>query len=152
MNTTSIACPQCSAEMPADAAFCPGCGRRMIVAPAAVADTGPVPANVAAAVAYVAVVPAIVFLALPSFKHNRLVRFHSRQSIFLAIAIAVIGLVLRVLFAILTVIPRLGYLLGSLAVLIAALGCATVWVVTVIKAWQGEMFKLPVIGDFAERA
>src|SRR5581483_6397546 len=82
LNTTSIACPQCSAEMPADAAFCPGCGRRMIVAPAAVA--------------YVAVVPAIVFLALPSFKHNRLVRFHSRQSIFLAIAIAVIGLVLRV--------------------------------------------------------
>jgi len=124
----------------------------MIVVPAAVADSRPVPANVAAAVAYMGVIPAIVFLVTPRFKHNRLVRFHSRQSIFLAIAIAVIGLVLRVLFAILTVIPRLGYLLGSLGVLIVGLGCATVWVVTLIKAWQGEMFKLPFIGDLAERA
>jgi len=152
LETASISCPQCSAEMPASAAFCPGCGRRMIAVPAAVATTGFLKENVAAALAYVAFIPAIIFLRVKPFNHNRLVRFHSFQSIFLAIVVFVAGIVLRMLFFILSLIPRFGYLLASLAVLVLALGFVILWLVVVVKAFQGELFKLPVIGGFAERA
>jgi uncharacterized membrane protein len=138
--------------MPASAAFCPGCGRRMIAVPAAVATTGFLKENIAAALAYVTFIPAIIFLQVRPFNRNRLVRFHSFQSILLAIAVFVAGIVLRILFFIFSLIPRFGYLLGSLAVLVVALGFVILWLVLVVKAFQGEMFKLPGIGNIAERA
>jgi uncharacterized membrane protein len=123
----------------------------MIVAPAAVAMTGLLKENVAAALAYVTFIPAAIFLSLRAFKHNRLVRFHSWQSILLDMAVILAGVVLRLLFSLFSLIPWLGYLLAWLAVLVVALGCVILWLVIVVKALQGEMFKLPVIGDFAER-
>jgi len=136
--------------MPADAAFCPGCGRRMIIAPASVTDTGPLSANLAAALAYFTFVPALIFLLLPRFKLQPLVRFHSVQSIALHVICLLCGIILRVLFIIFSVIPRFGYLLGSLAVVIVLLGLFFLWIVAVVKAFQGEFFKLPIIGGFAE--
>lgn len=138
--------------MPASAAFCPGCGRRMIAVPAAVADTGFLKENLAAALAYLTFIPALIFLRVRPYNHNRLVRFHSFQSIFLAIAVIMAGTILRMLFFILSLIPRFGYLLASLAVLVVTLGFVILWLVVMVKAFQGELFKLPVIGGFAERA
>jgi uncharacterized membrane protein len=137
--------------MPANAAFCPGCGRRMIAVPAEFATTGFVKENVAAALAYVTFIPVIVFLRVRPFKQNRLVRFHSWQSILFAIAAIVAAIVLRILSFVFSLIPRFGYLLASLAVLVVGLGFAILWLVVLIKAFQGELFKLPVIGDFAEK-
>jgi uncharacterized membrane protein len=124
----------------------------MIAVPAEFAATGFLKENVAAALAYVTFIPAIVFLRMPPFKHNRLVRFHSLQSIFLAIAGILAAIILRILFFVMSLIPRLGYLLASLAVLVVGLGFVILWLVVMVKAVQGELFKLPVIGDFAERA
>jgi uncharacterized membrane protein len=146
-----ISCPQCSAEMPDAAAFCPGCGFRMIAVPSAVASTGFLKENVAAALAYFTFIPAVVFLRIMPFKRNHFVRFHSFQSIFLILAGIVVAVGLRVLFAILTLIPMFGYLLAWLIVLLVVLAGTILWLVLVLKAWQGEFFKVPVIGDFAER-
>jgi uncharacterized membrane protein len=148
----AISCPQCGMQMPDAAAFCPGCGRRMIVAPAAVGTTGPLKENVAGALAYVTFIPAIFFLRVKPFAHNQFVRFHSFQSIFLTLAILVGAIALRFLCLMLALIPRLGYLLAWLAVLLGALAVLILWLVVVVKALQGERFKLPMIGDFAERA
>jgi len=148
----SNSCPQCSAEMPDEAAFCPGCGRRMIAVPSAVASTGFLKENVAGALAYVTFIPALVFLRMMPFKRNHFVRFHSFQSILLTIAGLAIGVGLRVCFAVLTFIPRFGYLLAGLVVLLVALAGVILWLVVVVKAFQGELFKLPIIGGFAERA
>jgi uncharacterized membrane protein len=138
--------------MPAQAAFCPGCGRRMIIAPARAASRGILSENVAAALAYFSFIPAIIFLNLKPFQRNRLVRFHSFQSIFLAIAAILAGLILRLLFAGVSMIPGFGYLLASLAVLIVSLAFFFIWLVAVVKAFQGELFRLPLIGGLAERA
>lgn len=124
----------------------------MIAVPAGVATTGWLKENLAAALAYFTFVPAIVFLRLKPFNRNRLVRFHAWQSILLAISVAVAAIVLRILFFVLSLVPRFGYLLGSLAVLVVGLGFVILWLVAVVKAFQGELFKLPVIGDFAEKA
>ncbi|HLW88150.1 MAG TPA: zinc-ribbon domain-containing protein [Terriglobales bacterium] len=148
----SISCPQCSAEMPDEAAFCPGCGRRMIAVPSAVASTGFLQENIAGALAYFTFIPAIVFLRMMPFKRNHFVRFHSFQSILLMMAGVLVALLMRLLFPLLTLIPWLGYLLAWLMVLLVSLAWVLLWAVTLIKAFQGELFKLPVIGGFAERA
>jgi len=124
----------------------------MIAVPAEVAPTGWLKENQAAALAYFTFIPAIVFLRLKPFNRNRLVRFHSWQSILLAISVALGAIALRILFFVFSLIPRLGYLLGSLAVLVIGLGFLILWLVAVVKAFQGELFKLPMIGDFAEKA
>lgn len=147
-----ISCPQCSAEMPDAAAFCPGCGRRMIAVPGAVASTGFLKENVAGALAYFTFIPALVFLRIMPFKRNHFVRFHSFQSIYLLLAGLLVALGMRLVFPLLTLIPWLGYLLAWLAVLLVLLAWAMLWAVAVVKAFQGELFKLPVIGGFAERA
>jgi uncharacterized membrane protein len=147
----SISCPQCQAEMPDAAAFCPRCGRRMIAAPAAVGRTGPLSENLAGALAYLTIIPAVVFLAMKPFKSNHFVRFHAWQSIFLTLATIVVGFALRLVFYVLGLIPHGGQLLSWLAVIVVPLGWVILWLVTAVKALQGELFKLPVIGDLAEK-
>lgn len=123
----------------------------MIAAPAAVGTTGFLRENVAGALAYVTFIPAIVFLARKPFKANPFVRFHSWQSIGLAIAGVMAGILLRVVFYLLGLIPWVGHLLAWLAVLVFSVGWVILWLVALVKALQGEWFKLPVIGDFAEK-
>jgi len=137
--------------MPENAAFCPGCGRRMIAVLSEAGPTGRFRDNLAAALAYVSFIPAVIFLRLRSYKHNNLVRFHALQSIFFAIATILLAIVVRILFALLSLIPRFGYLFACLAVFVAVLAGVMVWLVLMIKALQGKRFKLPVIGNLAER-
>ncbi len=162
------ACPQCGFQMPDVAAFCPGCGLRMIVprmaaqrmagpettVPSATpaSTTSSAKAHILGALAYVTFIPAIVFLVMEPFKRDRFVRFHSFQSIFLALAGVAIGIVIRVVFFLLSLVPWLGHLLAWLAVLVFCIGWVILWMVLVIKALQGEFFKLPGIGRLAERA
>lgn len=138
--------------MPDPAAFCPGCGRRMIAVPGAVASTGFLKENVAGALAYFTFIPAVIFLAAMPFKRNHFVRFHSFQSIYLLIAGVLVGLVMRLMFPVLSLIPWLGYLLAWLVAILVLLAWVMLWAVAVVKALQGELFRLPVIGGLAEKA
>lgn len=72
-------------------------------------------------------------------KKNRFVRFHAMQSIMTFGALAVLQIAVGFL-------PFLSFILPlfNLAGLI-------LWVVLMVKAYQGEMFKLPVAGDAAEK-
>jgi len=150
LGSTATSCPQCNAEMPALAAFCPGCGRRMII-PARVARDAIAKERLFAALSYFTFIPAVIFLSANRFKREALVRFHSLQSISFFLAVLAAGLMLRVVFWLCAFIPRFGYLLGSLAVLLVGLGFALLWLLLVVKAFQGELFKVPVIGHFAEK-
>jgi uncharacterized membrane protein len=170
-----ITCPQCHAEMPDNVAFCPGCGRRMWVPgqdakrPAAsplVIRTPAVPPvtvtaaslpsqfkdNLVAALAYITFIPAVVLVLIEPFKRNRFIRFHAFQSIFLTVATMVIAIALRILYSILTLVPVVGYLMAWLAVAVAVLGWGILWLVLLVKALQGQSFRLPVIGSLAEKA
>jgi uncharacterized membrane protein len=82
----------------------------------------------------------IIFLATEPYKSNRFIRFHSFQSIiFFLIVGAWQGVVL--------VVPSVRRLTGTW------LGVAffATWILLMIKAYQGQTFKLPLIGDYAER-
>jgi uncharacterized membrane protein len=96
--------------------------------------------------AYVTIIPAIIFLVIEPYNKSRFVRFHSFQSIFFCVAL----IALSVALSILTFMPFIGLILAPLHLLIG-LGGFILWVVLLLKANQGQMWKLPVIGDMAEK-
>lgn len=144
-------CPHCAAQMPDTAAFCPGCGRPMHVAVRAQGKVGALPEKIAGALAYLTFVPAVVFLFLEPYKKNRFVRFHSLQCLLFWAVGFLLGVVLKFVSLILFIIPALGPLLVMLIAIVVVLAILLIWLVLVVKALQGEAFKLPWIGDFAEQ-
>jgi len=96
--------------------------------------------------AYVTFIPAIIFLVMEPYNKSRFVRFHAFQSIFLTVALIAISIALSVL----SFIPVIGLMLLPVHLLIW-LGMFALWIVLLLKANQGQMWKLPVIGDMAEK-
>jgi uncharacterized membrane protein len=136
--------------MPDAAAFCPGCGRPMQPASTARGKVGILPESIAGALGYFTFIPATFFLAVSPYNRNRFVRFHSLQCLFFTLACLLIGIAIKLASLVLFFIPVLGPLLVSLTSIVAALAAVVLWLVLVVKALQGEMFMLPVLGDFAE--
>ena len=96
-------------------------------------------ANLAALLAYVVGwVTGLVFVLIE--KENKFVRFHAIQSIALSVVFIAAGVVLGF-------IPGIGLML----VMLLNLAGLVAWIVCMVKAYQGEQFKLPVIGDFAAK-
>jgi uncharacterized membrane protein len=91
--------------------------------------------NIEAALCYLgAWITGLLFLLLE--KKDTFVRFHAMQSL-----ITFAGL------TILAMVPLVGWILSPLVLIISFV----VWLICLIKAYQGEKFKLPIIGDFAEK-
>ena len=94
----------------------------------------------AGVLAYITVIPAIIFLAMEPYSHSSFVRFHSWQSIFF-------GLVVAVTHFVLGLIPILGWIV----LVPASLAFFVLWIFVMYKASKGERYKLPFIGNFAEQ-
>ena len=84
-------------------------------------------------------------------KSNDVVRFHAAQSIVFSGSVIVLWIVLVILGAIIATISWTLGNLYSLLTLIVWLGLFVLWVVLLIKGYSGQKWKLPVIGDLAER-
>jgi uncharacterized membrane protein len=102
--------------------------------------------NAASGLAYVTIIPAIFFLILQPYNRNPTIRFHAWQSIFLAIAWVVVDVGLVVLGG----VPGLGWSSFILSPLVS-LGFFILWLIVIINAFNGKRFKVPVIGDLAEK-
>ncbi len=137
-------CNSCGAQIADGTTTCAACASRATAAPSAAASG--MADNVAGMLAYVTFIPAIIFLVTPPYNQSRFVRFHSYQSIFFCVAVFAI----QVILSILTVVPLLIFITGPLHLLVA-LGALVLWIILLLKANQGQMFKLPVIGDLAEK-
>lgn len=137
-------CNMCGAQIADGTTTCPACSGRPAVAPAGAASA--MADNVAGMLAYVTIIPAIIFLVMEPYNKSRFVRFHSFQCIFFCVAL----IVLQIGLSILTFVPFMGLITIPLHLLIG-LGALGIWVVLLLKANQGQMFKLPVIGDLAEK-
>ena len=73
-------------------------------------------------------------------KEDKTVRFHALQSIIVFGSITII-------YIIFSVIPFIGWILGMLVFLSGL----ALWLVLMIKAYQGENFELPIVSDIAEK-
>jgi uncharacterized membrane protein len=131
--------------MPDVSAFCPACGQSVIEESA---GTDP-REKIVGALAYVGLIPAIVLLVIPTLRDNRFIRFHAWHSVFFSVSSVLLGLGLRLLFIIFSMLPVVGFLLAWLSFGIGAIGILILWVVLVVKAAQGQHYELPLIGPLA---
>ena len=137
-------CNMCGAQIADGTTTCPACSGRAAVTPVAAASG--LADNVAGMLAYVTIIPAIIFLVVEPYNKSRFVRFHAWQSIFFNVAWWVLWIGLRIMVH----IPLLGFL-TLLVWPLVGLGGFIVWLILLLKANQHQMFKLPVIGDLAEK-
>lgn len=94
--------------------------------------------NVAAGLSYLFWwVGGLVFFLIE--KQNRFVRFHALQSLIFFAGISILSVVIGF-------IPFIG-LLSDLIWLVGFVG----WIVLMIQGFQGKYYKLPVIGNYAEK-
>jgi len=103
-------------------------------------------ANLAGALAYLlGLITGIIFFVIE--KENKFVRFHAMQSILFCAAWIILG----VAFSVLMMIPVLGWIIGILGYLVVGLGGFVLWLFVMYKAYRGEQYLLPVIGEIALR-
>ena len=140
-------CSHCGAENPDGAKFCSKCGNRVgaaatptedAPAPEAESSTG-LSANVAGLLCYVAGwITGIIFLVLE--KRSTFVKFHAYQSIMTFGVLTVAQLVLGW-------IPFIGWVLNILIGILMFI----LWIILIIQAGTGKMWKVPWAGDWAEK-
>lgn len=95
--------------------------------------------NLAALLSYVlGFITGIIFFVIE--KENKFVRFHAMQSIIVFGALFVVQIILGF-------IPFIGWILIPLVWIAGFI----LWVILLVKAYQGEYYKLPVAGDMAEK-
>jgi uncharacterized membrane protein len=89
-------------------------------------------------------------------KTNKLARFHAFQSIFLSVAGLVIGIPLYIVMFIGVFIDAaigLPVITSLLGLLLMGLSIAILvfWIMAAVKAYNGQIYKIPVIGNFADK-
>ena len=152
-------CSSCGNEVPAGAGFCAKCGQQMSAPSAAQpasqpgaggtpqpaaqpgAGGGQMTSNVAGMLCYVlTLITGILFLVLEPYNRDPFVRFHAFQAIFFCVAAMVLSIAVAI-------IPWVGWILSPFLML----GLMVLWVVLMFQAYQNKKWKLPVIGDLAEK-
>jgi len=140
-------CSKCGAENPEDAKACSKCGAELAVSagppedeakPEAETSIG-LSANVAGLLCYVlGWITGIIFLVIED--KSKFVKFHAWQSIM------TFG-VLFVAYLILFWIPLIGWILGILISILSLV----LWIILMIQAGSGKMWKVPWAGNWAEK-
>ena len=99
--------------------------------------------NAAAAISYITFIPAVLFLVMEPYNRDRFVRFHSWQSI----ALCVVWVGISILFGIFHFVGfhLMLWTLHSLVDLVLFV----FWLIALIKASQGQWYKIPIVGDLA---
>ncbi len=148
-------CSKCGTENPEGARFCSKCGAEF--APVRTGEKSSEPSiglapNIAGLLCYVGGwISGIVFLVIE--KKRKFVKFHAWQSIMtfgiLSVAQIIVSRILAAigaatfLFGLIAVATILGTIIWVLTIVL--------WIILMIQAWNGKMWKLPWVGDWAEK-
>lgn len=144
-------CTKCGAMVADNVAFCPSCGTPQAaglataMTPAAGAQSG-LSENVAGLLCYLlGWITGLIFYFIDK---RPFVRFHAAQSIVVFGGLMVIRIVLSMLFV---ASGAAGFSVGfGLLSLVSILG-VILWILLMVKAYQGEKFRIPLAADLADQ-
>ena len=154
-----VHCSKCGAPIPPNARFCDKCGQEQPAAawqPVPVAQSG-LSENAAATLSYVlGWLTGIIFFLVDKRPY---VRFHAAQSIVTFGGLHVIRMLLGAMFGVGWFFGGHGDFgmehhwgsFGAGIALLAVIGFVSfiLWIVCMVKAYQGERFMVPIAGDIA---
>ncbi len=104
--------------------------------------------NVASMLCYVCMpITSIIFLLIE--KENKDVQFHAWQGTTFGVAYILLIVVLQILAAILGAIASVIGVIFGLLIPIIGIVAFVLWIICLVKAYQGERWKIPYIGNFA---
>jgi uncharacterized membrane protein len=151
-------CTQCGGQVRDVDIYCAKCGGKQ-GAPAAeprqaptgahadmLAGVSPRTASLCCYLPVIGWIPCIVVLASAKFRHDRDVRFHAFQGLYLFVLWLILDWVVGPMMGS-EWVPAMAHIsqLLKVAVIIA-------WVFMLVKLSQGQSVRLPIIGDLAERS
>lgn len=152
-------CTKCGAAVADGIAFCGSCGAPLgttsasgaTAAPAAAAQTG-LSENAAGALCYVlGWITGLIFFFVDKRPY---VRFHAAQSIVVFGGLHILEIVLGMVFGF-SLFGGLGggligFGLGTAVYMLISLGSLVLWILLMIKAGQGQRFRVPIAANLAE--
>ena len=152
-------CPKCGTENPEYAKFCTKCGAEL-VPPAGGSETPATPPaqtsiglqpNIAGLLCYVAGwITGIIFLVIE--KKSQFVKFHAWQSIMTFGILTGVQIIISILSAIALSTFSFGlWQFAHVVLIIVWLLIVGLWIALIVLAYSGKMWKLPVIGNWAEK-
>ncbi len=154
-------CAECGEIVNRADAVCGNCGAALnptvnptanpsVEAPRPVqAGTGMDP-NIAAALSYLLTwLTGLIFLLIE--KDSEYVRFHAKQAIVFGVASIAVWFGLFIFFFIVAFIPIIGAVIAILGWITFTIGFFVLWILLMVKAYQGQRFTLPILGDIAEK-
>jgi uncharacterized membrane protein len=147
-------CAKCGGEVAAGAAFCPKCGQTqqggVEMTQTTQGTQSGLAENVAGLLCYVlGWVTGLIFFLIDKRPY---VRFHAAQSMVVFGGLHLINIIVGVMFGAGLVLTGgwgafgIGWLLYSIINLVALV----LWIMLMVKAYQGEKFHVPVAGDIAQ--
>lgn len=145
-------CVQCGNQVRPTDLYCGGCGQRQAAAapppkdPAA--GISPRTVSVLCYIPIVGWIAAIVVLASDRYRRDRTVRFHAFQSIYLFVGWLLVDWVVSPFFGSMVAVVPFGKFVSG----VLHLAIFTAWILMLIKTSQDELFRLPVVGDLADRS
>ena len=145
-------CTKCGAAVAGNVGFCPNCGAAQAGASGATApatQTG-MQENIASLLTYVlGWITGLIFLIIDK---RSFVQFHAKQSIVVFGGLSIF----RILLGVFLGVSFIGGAAGGVSVAVALFDLVylvgvILWIVCMIKAYQGERFRIPVAADIADK-
>jgi uncharacterized membrane protein len=146
-------CTKCGAAVGENVAFCPACGASQSAhnpGPAVSNPSSGLQENVAGALSYaLGWITGLIFYFVDKRSY---VRFHAAQSIVVFGALSILSEILSNFFGFSFLTGgwtgfSLGYALWHLVHLVGVI----LWILLMVKAYQGERFRVPLAADVAEK-
>jgi uncharacterized membrane protein len=145
-------CTKCGAMISEGAAFCPNCGQaQQAAAPSAAGTQSGLSENLAGLLCYaLGWITGLIFLLIDK---RPFVRFHAAQSLVVFGGLHILRIVLGVIVGVSWFTggpaPWTGFSVGILLLWLIGLASFVLWIVLMVKAYQGQRFEVPFASDIA---
>ncbi|MBL8177068.1 MAG: DUF4870 domain-containing protein [Bryobacterales bacterium] len=145
-------CTQCGVSIGERDSFCAACGARQTASatPPQSDFLGNIDSRTVSLLCYIPLlgwIPSIVVLASAKFQSDRNARFHAFQGLYLFIGWLIADWVLK------PIVRTFGFPMGFLP-LVATVKTAIflAWIWMLVKVSQNQSYRLPILGELAERS